>query len=424
MPMVLPLDGVSFERAASALAGMPGFFCIDARRSHPSQGRFSIVSALPSNTFSMAGAFITVDGHTTIDSPREALSRFAGLAAAMPCDPYLPFSGGIAGYIGFEGARAIRGLDPARGFSRHSQCRLGLYAAAMIFDHSEGTAGLVLGGESRSEAQGKADAFLEALELRTASAAPHAPRPTEDMGLRLSPDERSLRRILNDARHWLRSEALNHVHIVRHGQRPLAEDEALRIFLDRPEAQAVRAFFTHEGSSYMVSSWDSLLSIDGRALKSTLASSPDADSSPRVRRLVIEEIERQIRRLCEAPMHMRSATGSTPDRTVFEGTLSREVSPVDALAGLIPSNCLTGAPHDRALEFIDSSEDIHRSLYGGAFGTMDPLRTRFFTVQGIATAADGTLGTTVGVDLTEDSDEDSVVGQFDALISRAHLQTD
>ena len=164
LPVVIPISGVSFEDAAWAFSDLEGFFSIDARRAHPSSGRCSIVSALPTSVFSMAGAFVTVDGHTTIDNPCAALTRFCGRAATMSSDPYLAFSGGVAGYIGFEGARAIRGLAPARGFSRHSQCRLGMYPAAALFDHLEGTAMLIANGESFSEAQKRADLFLEIIE--------------------------------------------------------------------------------------------------------------------------------------------------------------------------------------------------------------------------------------------------------------------
>lgn len=427
LPIAIPVRGRSFEDTVLAFSDIPGFFCIDARRAHASSGRCSIVSALPTGTFSIAGAFVTTDGHATIDNPYSALTRFAGRAAAMARDPYLPFSGGIAGYIGFEGARAFRGKEPARGFSRHSQCRLGIYPVAALFDHAEGTATLVANGNDADEAEERANIFLEILKSGPRRTWESASQSREPPDLRVAPDDAELKEILLSARQWLRSESVDRIHLVRHSQRFEQEGCALREFLDSTKDGELRAMFTHEGSAYMVSSSEALIRTEDRALRSTLSFAADEECDRWTQRSISEEVASRLAQLCEGgrPLSVRlDPPTESARRMTFEGTLSHEISAIDALLGLLPSHRLTGAPHERALDFIDANESIHRSLYGGAFGTMDSSRLSFSTVQKISSAADGSLGTTVGLDVTEDVDVEETLERFASLIREAHPQTD
>ncbi|HET9836929.1 MAG TPA: anthranilate synthase component I [Candidatus Angelobacter sp.] len=49
-----------------------------------------------------------------------------------------------------------------------------------------------------------------------------------------------------------------------------------------------------------------------------------------------------------------------------EGTLRRELSPVDAFAACFPAGTLTGAPKVRAMEIIEEVEPVRRGIYGGS----------------------------------------------------------
>jgi anthranilate synthase component 1 len=50
----------------------------------------------------------------------------------------------------------------------------------------------------------------------------------------------------------------------------------------------------------------------------------------------------------------------------IEGTLRRDLSPVDALAACFPAGTLTGAPKVRAMEIIEEVEPVRRGIYGGS----------------------------------------------------------
>jgi anthranilate synthase component 1 len=52
--------------------------------------------------------------------------------------------------------------------------------------------------------------------------------------------------------------------------------------------------------------------------------------------------------------------------SAIEGTLRRDLSPVDALAACFPAGTLTGAPKVRAMEIIEEVEPVRRGIYGGS----------------------------------------------------------
>ena len=51
-----------------------------------------------------------------------------------------------------------------------------------------------------------------------------------------------------------------------------------------------------------------------------------------------------------------------------EGRLSKDKTPLDALASTLPMGTASGAPKIRAMEIIDELETVRRGPYAGAFG--------------------------------------------------------
>jgi anthranilate synthase component 1 len=52
--------------------------------------------------------------------------------------------------------------------------------------------------------------------------------------------------------------------------------------------------------------------------------------------------------------------------SAIEGSLRRDLSPVDAFAACFPAGTLTGAPKVRAMEIIEEVEPVRRGIYGGS----------------------------------------------------------
>lgn len=415
--VLIPLRGLEFEEAALRLAVDQGFVCIDSRSAAPGLDRYSLIASQPVGAFSLAGAFVTSDGHTTIDRPLAALSRFCGRAASWGSDPYLPFSGGVIGYIGFEGGRALRGSEPAAGFSRHSQCRFGLYPAAVLFDHVEGGAAVVANGDTRAAAQAAAEGLLLRLQREpSATFRPWATALTAGQGARLNPDDPGFRSLVQCARSWVRAGSAERLHVVRHAAEPLSGASPVEHFLKQEEPGMVRALFTHEGAAYAVGSRDTALQVHDGKLRSEFALPPQfAAHSEEACEVPLQRLLRQAREaigpLCTEEGLRSELMGR--DRASLDGELLHGIAALDALVSLTPFPEMTGAPYDRALEFIERNEEEHRTLYGGAFGTLDANRLTFRTIHQASAIADGMLTRTAGADVTAECDAQQILDALD-----------
>jgi anthranilate/para-aminobenzoate synthase component I len=417
LPLVVPLD-ITFEAAARALADAPGCACIDARGGSANAKRASLVAAFPAHTFSLAGAFVTQDGHTTIQSPAAALRRFCALTAAFPADPYLPFSGGLIGTIGFEGARALRGLDPASGFSRYAQCRMGIYPAVLLFDGAEGACRLVANGRDRANAERAVARLQEAIEVGIGGEATAASERFASCGMRRAPDDGAFCDLVENARAWLRAGSAERFHLVRHGSWPLVPQKPIERFLASRDAGWVRAHFRHEDAHALVASRDALLEIEEGALRSMIALPARGADNAAAFAALAAEMGRELAPLCADGSIAKRDEDTGADgvrRASYGGRLRKELAMVDALMALLPSLPLSGSPLGSALEFIHRHEEQHRGLYGGAFGTMDARSLSFRTIQRVETIADGTVAATVGIDCPADADPSNLAAQMEMI---------
>lgn len=250
---ITPLEGVSFEQIVRALSRDFGFTAVTARRQgktsaknsthDPAGGLFSVVASNPSASFSMSGAFVTIDGHTVIDTPREALEKFLCRVNDYPSDPYLPFACGAIGYVGFEGLCALAGFEPAKGFSRFPQARFGIYETAAIFDHAENTAFVVSTAETESTAERSAKTLAE----KIAALPPLKEIPAnEGVSWRAEPNDKQFIEMLKEAGLWLKAEIAKNIHVARCFSKPAAAQNALHEFFAPKNISSIRAIFGHE----------------------------------------------------------------------------------------------------------------------------------------------------------------------------------
>lgn len=102
-----------------------------------SQSRYSFFASKPTRIFSSFGAFITINNRTFIDSPVSALKKFEDSIKHLPCDPYLPFHGGLIGYIGHNWPN-----NHSYEFSMNNipDAWFGLFDTVFTFDHLEQSA--------------------------------------------------------------------------------------------------------------------------------------------------------------------------------------------------------------------------------------------------------------------------------------------
>lgn len=360
-PLVRPLTRTTFATAVSALSSERGFVAIDRRGAPPGEPRCSIVASRPASSIAFTGGFVTVDGRTAIDTPRTALAVFLARAAAFERDPYLAFSGGAIGYVGFEGAKVLSGFDPAKGFSRFPQGSFGIYRTAVLFDHVEGTAFVVSAGEDAEHEAEELSQHLEAFSVRAEPVEARAVRPEPVEGktvVRFLPDDAAFDDLMQSARQWLRAEKLTSVHLTRQALNPSAGTDLVDRFLSETEPDVVRALFTHEGAAAVVSS--------------------------------------------------RAALAPTP---------GRQADPVQAFLSSLPLSSTAGKPVAAAMAFVTNHEEEHRRFYGGAFGTADAQGFNFQTITRAACDADGAIATTAGLDVTAAMTAGEVRERMDALLA-------
>lgn len=114
--------------AYAPFADRKGAFCL------PIDKRYTLIGWEPLTTFSATGGFVTVDHHTRIDSPTQALQEFVAPFQQLPRDPYFPFYSGLVGYMspawGTDTAK-----DPNRGDLPDAW--FGVYDTVIVYDDIE-----------------------------------------------------------------------------------------------------------------------------------------------------------------------------------------------------------------------------------------------------------------------------------------------
>jgi len=147
---VISLEDTTPKKIFNALSSSMGFISTPIYTSG-GQYRYQLFAIEPQSTLSFDNGFVTKDEHTVIESPKEAFNNFFEEALKLPSDEYLPFSGGILGYVSFEGAMLMREFDftSKNQVGNLPQVFFGLYDTFVLFDSIEKTAKVVsLGWEN------------------------------------------------------------------------------------------------------------------------------------------------------------------------------------------------------------------------------------------------------------------------------------
>lgn len=97
--------------------------------------RYSLMGWEPRTTFSATGGFITIDGHTRIDSPATALQNFVAPFQTLPHDPYFPFYSGLVGYALPSFGVSAQDKSPSRGDAPDAW--FGIYDPVVVVDSVE-----------------------------------------------------------------------------------------------------------------------------------------------------------------------------------------------------------------------------------------------------------------------------------------------
>ena len=133
-----------------ALRDLPYPLLFDSASSPVAQGRFDILCADPVAMLCcrLGSVTLTENGRSqhTDEQPLAVIRRLLTRYPSNPCDldGGWPFTGGLAGYFGYDYGRALEGL-PARAGSDYAapELAVGLYRWAIVIDHASRRAALL-----------------------------------------------------------------------------------------------------------------------------------------------------------------------------------------------------------------------------------------------------------------------------------------
>lgn len=237
------IDVSSFSNVISALWDNENFFCLNIPQ-NKTASRYVVVGVAPSETFSMAGAFVTESNHTTIDSPNDAFERFTQKAFSQETDRYAHTGPCVVGFAGFSGAMALSGLNPSSGFSRIPQSYAGLYSTPIVFDKIEGTTRIYFTDQHYRNA-------LQAIDKIYSSASEWHAQATKDTEWRWKNSDAEFDQIVSRANEWVRSEAADSIHLTRTKETSASNKEAIGDFLALLQNNIPSALF-HTRNSMLV----------------------------------------------------------------------------------------------------------------------------------------------------------------------------
>lgn len=372
------------------LAGSPFCFFLDSAGGRG--GRYSYFGTDPVRTFSSTGGTVTIDGHTFIDNPTRALGRFETAASRLPHDPYLPFSGGLVGFVGHSWPR-----DPA---SVPDTCALpdawfGLYDTILTFDHLEGACwissmGVGENGEASYDlAKQKCERFSSLFQKDTKARGrgyiikPLIPEPISNFG-----KDRYISAI-EVARGQLNKKEWQRANLARRFHAPVAVGawsihKLLRQKNPTPYASFMRCgnfellstspscFLQIEGSKLICNVVQKSIARTADPIKDKLNTTELLHSSVDYDPVVLGDensLENVLTKRPElAPAHLESDNRSHYLINQIEGKKISGCTATDCLASAMPGASMTGVPKAPVNSWLKVTEPARRHVYTGAMG--------------------------------------------------------
>lgn len=378
------------------LGNEPGSFCLDTGQ------RYTILGANPVATISSQEGFITCqragrDPRVQIDSPVAALQRFAEHLTALPADPYLPFYGGLVGFVGFEWGAQVNQIPYQKHNASLPDSWFGLYDTVVVVDHLEGTsyiASLGLDDNLQSSvwiAQQRVDALLAQISEPAVNAFAYQPQELLPDDLTPVSPLRRYRAVARELQQCLWQGVAQKINLAQRyvglmQEEPWAIHARLREMNPTPYGS-----YLNIGSHQLCSASPTcFLSLDGRELfaRPVLAhrlrhhdpALPDVDAFAADRTETtgtLHRLREELAGLSDGPVRegehrVESDSQAAHLACDLRLTLRSPLSILDALAALVPGLSMTGFPKVDAMQLLSHHEPFPRQAYTGAVGFWAP----------------------------------------------------
>ncbi|MBS3746711.1 MAG: anthranilate synthase component I [Wenzhouxiangellaceae bacterium] len=440
------------------LADGPNAFLLESVEGGENWGRYSMIGLPCRRSYRTRGRRFEVLEHGRVVETRDGVDPLAEIervqdAIRAPEIDGLPkFSGGLAGYFGYE---TVAQIEPKLDFSSRPDA-LGVPEILLleveelaVFDNLSGRLYLIVHADAKSESGFEAaERRLDQLSHRLRAGSPGYPSAVElpipgeddfDYGFRRSDFERAVERIkeyilAGDAMQVVLSQRMS----VDLAARPLDVYRALRALNPSPYMY----FFdfhddsgdnsgNNRGDFQVVGSSPEVLVrvVDDQAVVRPIAGTrprgaTDAEDRELAQELISDPKERaehlMLIDLGRNDIGRIAKIGSVTltDRMIIEryshvmhivsqvrGELEDSMGVMDVLRATFPAGTLSGAPKVRAMEIIAELEPVRRGIYAGAVGWMNWHGDADFAIA-IRTAlvSEGRIHLQAGAGIVADSD--------------------
>ncbi|UBM26922.1 aminodeoxychorismate synthase component I [Pseudomonas sp. p1(2021b)] len=366
----------------------PGAILLDSARPGAERGRFDLLSAWPLQHLQ---AQPREDGRAYLQRLREALAQLGH--AQLPGGIELPFAGGLIGYLSYDFGRRLEQLPSlASDDLGLPDAQLGLYAWALISDHTLATTQLVF---HPSLANSERQRLVQLFE---------APNAVEGGDFRLLAPMRGdlqpaqYRSAFDRVQQYIQAGDCYQINLTQRFRAPCQGDpwrayQALRKVCPTPFSGYQQLA---DGSALLSFSPERFIQVsqgqvETRPIKGTRprASDPQEDArnaaelqaSPKDRSenlMIVDLLRNDLGRTCEigsVKVPELFSLESYPNVhhlvSSITGRLAAGKDALDLIGDSFPGGSITGAPKIRAMQIIDELEPTRRALYCGSLLYVD-----------------------------------------------------
>ncbi|MDA8335318.1 MAG: aminodeoxychorismate synthase component I [Peptococcaceae bacterium] len=441
LPLVRELTiGSGAASLFECLRGRPYPFLLESSLLVEGLGRWSIMGADPFLVLRSRDDRVTIESggksHTFEGDPLRELRRLLALYRLEP--GFLPFTGGAAGYFGYDLGRRLERLPALAVDDLHlDDLCLGFYDRAVVVDGAGGAAWAVSNGFPETDPEARLDRARErlaGLEEVLAGGEEGESRPYGGPGAdrpRSHFDRDGYCRAVQKVREYIAAGEIFQANISQRFS-CLRTMDPWTVYrrLARISPAPMAAFLGFPDVQVAGSTMERFLKVNGsrvetRPIKGTRPRGRDAAGDGRLARelwqsskdraelVMIVDMERNdLGRVCrtgsvQVPELFRLEAYATVYHLVatVTGELAAGKDLVDLLAASFPGGSISGAPKIRAMEIIEEVEPVRRGIYTGSIGYLgfDGAADLNIVIRSLV-FKDGWVHWQVGGGITYDSD--------------------
>jgi para-aminobenzoate synthetase component 1 len=385
---------------AERFRDLPGLVLFESAR--PGRNaRWTYLSADPIAVIETPSA-----GADVFANARRLLGRLA--SDAIDDDAAPPFTGGLAGFLGYDLGRSLERLPSIAAADQElPTLRLALHDWVIAWDRRDGTGWLA--GRAVDERVGRLDDRLDAVRGRLEGAAPAAAdhaASVDGIELRSGLDRAAYEAGVQSIRQSIADGDVYQANLTRRLEAPFRGDPWLLYRRLRTGDPALFAAFVDLGRSPFTGAQRAIASaspepflsltrdgeVETNPIKGTRPRGRDRDDDRRLawellasakdraeNVMIVDVLRNDLGRVCR-PGSVRVPRLCRLERTAavqhlvstVTGRLDRGRDAFDLLAASFPGGSITGAPKIRAMQLLETLEPVRRGPYTGIAGWLGP----------------------------------------------------